>query len=760
AGCLNGLQTNLMTSFARTSMHGLQLSLLSNVANNTVGAQISAFGNVSLSPLNGAQISGVTNISRGIRKGLQLSLLSNISSNTMSGGQIGAYNYADTLSGAQVGLVNVSIKGHKGLQIGLINYSRDTLSHKIGLVSISPKTQTDILLYAGNSNKLNAAIRFRNRSTYSIFGFGTHYLGLDEDFSGSLYYRIGRYIRLNKRLSLSADAGYFHIETFRHNSEEKPDRLYSLQLRANADYRIGDYTSVFGSLGYGNTRYYNHHRHFRQKMIIETGLAFSYLHDKVSNTGRQTKSSTAPTDTSSIYIWDCPSVVKKRTWIAAAETFGINMLVNGFDRYICNEDFAKINIHSIRHNFKTGFVWDNDCFSTNLFAHPYHGGLYFNTARSNGLSFWESAPYSLGGSLMWELTCETDPPAINDLMATTLGGVCIGEITHRVSNLVYNDSECGIRRFLREAAGLIICPVKAFNRIVSGEAWLVRNRHYKYHDYNRIPVTFSISAGNRYLADEGAMFKGEHNPYLDLLLLYGDAFDNDGSKPYDYFTANITFGFSSNQPLINGAHLLGRLWGTNFYEGKEMTATFGIFQHFNYYDSEPVRDGSSKVPFRISEAAAFGPGLIYRFPSIGNLGRMEQRLFLDAILLGGSLTDHYNVIDRDYNLGSGFSMKMQTALEFPKFGIFSISADYYRIFTWKGYDEEKLSTADPLYLNAQGDKGNASLLVINPAMRIFLARSLSLDLYTAYYVRASQYKKHENVKSETYEVRVGLSYKI
>ena len=70
--------------------------------------------------------------------------------------------------------------------------------------------------------------------------------------------------------------------------------------------------------------------------------------------------------------------------------------MNCFDRFVLCEDFAKVNLSSIKENFKTGFVWDNDQFSTNLFAHPYHGGLYFNAARSNGLSFWESAPYALG----------------------------------------------------------------------------------------------------------------------------------------------------------------------------------------------------------------------------------------------------------------------------------------------------------------------------------------------------------------------------
>ena len=71
-------------------------------------------------------------------------------------------------------------------------------------------------------------------------------------------------------------------------------------------------------------------------------------------------------------------------------------------------------------------------------------------------------------------------------------------------------------------------------------------------------------------------------------------------------------------------------------------------------------------------------------------------------------------------MGSGFSLKAQTLMEFPKVGNFSLAADFYKIYTWKGYTQEKLEHSDPLYLNAQGDKGSASLLVVSPRFNIYL----------------------------------------
>ena len=490
-------------------------------------------------------------------------------------------------------------------------------------------------------------------------------------------------------------------------------------------------------------------------------MAAHYLSEVVrtSSTDNYYNPFAQPTATS-IYAYDNPANQVKRPWVAAAEAFGINVFVQCFDRFILDADFAKINLHSIHHNLKTGFVWDNDQFSTNLFAHPYHGGLYFNAARSNGLNFWESVPYAFGGSLMWETTCEIEPPAINDLIATTMGGVCIGEVTHRISSLVYDDRKSGWPRFWREALATAICPIRGLNRIINGDAWRVRHDYYKYHDYERIPVSLALSVGDRYLADNNALFRGEHTPFINVSLGYGDVFNEEESNPYDYFTADVTFGIASNQPLITKVNLLGRLWGTTVTSNDEQKTQFGIFQHFNYFDSQPVKDGTSLVPYRISEAAAIGPGLIYQFPAMGSLSRLEQRIFVDAILLGGSLSDHYNTIDRDYNLGSGFSVKAKTLLEFGRFGSFIINADYYRIYTWKGYENKDLAKIDPLYLNAQGDKGNAALLVVNPRLILALNNKIYLDLSGSYYWRNTYYKYYNNVEAKTFDVLAGLLFRL
>ena len=751
-------------------MRGVQLAGVSNVAKSANGIQLAGLTNTTATPMRGVQMAGVTNVAMGVKRGMQVAGAANICSSNMQGLQFAMYNYADTLNGSQFGIINICNSHPKGVQVGLINYSRDTIAHKIGLVNINPKTRTDMMFYGGTSTKLNFAMRFRNRSTYNILGVGTHFMGIDEKFSGALFYRIGQYFQLNPRLSLSGDVGYYHVETFVENSDTKPERLFSLQARLNADYQLTRTLSAFASVGIGDTRYYHHATHYRTRPIFEMGVAVKYLRSEERGEKSEERGEKSENSVNAANCYSYGNLVphssllaphsKKYPWLAALETFGINAFVWSFDSYIMDEEFAKISIHTVKHNIKNGFVWDNDQFSTNLFAHPYHGGLYFNAARSNGLNFWESAPYSFGGSLMWEMVCEIEPPAINDLMATTMGGICIGEVTYRLSDLVLDDSKRGFPRFMREFLGTLICPIKGLNRIIRGDAWKVRHENGKYHDYNHIPVNFGLTVGDRYLADNNSLFRGEHAPFVNLALQYGDPFKEDTRKPYDYFTADLTFNFSGNQPLISGVHLLGRLWGTPIKSGDNMKTEIGIFQHFNYFDSQPVKDGTNLVPFRISEAASIGPGVIYHFPRVGNLSRLEQRIFLSGILLGGSLSDYYNVIDRDYNLGSGFSAKTNTILTFGHFGTFVLDAHYYRIYTWKGYEDKDLSTIDPLYLNAQGDKGNATLLVMSPRLVVNLGEKTALNFSGTYYYRHTYYKYHDNVDAKTFEVGMGLTWKL
>ena len=751
-----------------------QLGVISSIAaDGGHGVQLAGVSNTSTHTFNGLQLGGVSNITKGMDKGVQLSGILNVSSSMMRGLQFGAVNYADSLNGAQIGVFNIARKRPKGRQVGLVNLSYDSIGHKIGLVNINPMTTIDLMVYAGTSTKTNIALRYRNKSTYNIIGVGTHFMGLDSKFSGAIFYRLGQYVQLTPKLSLSGDIGYYHVETFSRNNSDKPERLYSLQARINADYQFSRKFGVYASVGWGLTRYYSRNETYRNRPLAELGLTYRMPrnhHDTWKRAWEDKRAKLVFADSTMALP------VKKRYWQAAAEVTAINVGVQLFDRWALKSDFAQTTLNSIRHNFTDGMVWDNDYFITNMFAHPYHGNLYFNAARTNGLTFWESAPYALGGSLMWEFLGETEPPAINDVIATSCGGMAIGEITHRLSLTILDDRDHGMRRFWREAAAAIINPIQGIHRIVSGDAWRISYRNYRYHDFNEIPIDGSIAVGWRYLADDGALFRGVHAPYVNMTLTYGTSVDGDKhTNPYDFFDAQVNMAFGGGQPFINTLSIVGRLWSTPILDKKDMAGEFGIYQHFNYYDSEPIEDGSSLTPYRISEAAGFGPGFVLSLPSTGAISKLEQRIFLSGILLGGTKSDYFNVIERNYNMGMGFSIKSKTQIDFGRFGRFTLDAKYFRLYTWKGYENKDLQPfvtgeKDLHYLNVMGDNSDAGLLIVNPVFDIHLARQWSLTLSGAYYWRRTHYnyyydknlilRQNSKVLANTYEVKIGITCRL
>ena len=756
------------------TVKSVQVGVISSVAaDGGHGVQLSGVSNTSAHLFNGLQLSSISNITAGMDKGVQLSGILNVSSAMQRGLQLGTINYADSLNGAQIGVFNIARKRPKGWQVGLINVSYDSIGHKVGLANINPMTDIDIMLYGGSSTKANLAVRYRNKSTYSIWGVGTHFMGLDSKFSGAVFYRLGLYKQLSPKWSVSGDLGYYHVETFSRENSVKPERLYSLQARLNADYRISEKYGAFASVGWGLTRYYDRNETYRNRPLVELGLTYRQprnQHDSWKLAWDSKRKSYVASD--STMALPTP----KRYWQAAAEVTAINVGVQLFDRYALNSDFAQTTLRTLKRNFTDGMVWDNDFFITNMFAHPYHGNLYFNAARTNGLTFWESAPYALGGSAMWEFLGETEPPAINDIIATSMGGMAIGEMTHRLSHTILNDHDRGFRRFVREVTATIINPIQGLHRIISGDAWRVKNSNYHYHDFNEIPVDMSFSVGWRYLADDGALFRGLHAPYVNFTLTYGTSVDGDKhTTPYDFFDLEGNAAFGGGQPSVNMLNIVGRLWSTPILDKKDMAGEFGIYQHFNYYDAKPIEDGSELTPYRISEAAGFGPGFIFSLPKMGYLTKMEQRVFASGILLGGTKSDYFNVIERDYNMGSGFSIKSKTQLDFGNYGRFILNAKYFRLYTWKGYEDKNLQgyvdgTRDLHYLNVQGDRGNAGLLVINPVIEMHLRGALSITLSGTYYSRRTFYKyyydknlnlhERSTVHANTFEAKVGMTCRL
>lgn len=461
------------------------------------------------------------------------------------------------------------------------------------------------------------------------------------------------------------------------------------------------------------------------------------------------------------YISDTALFTPRRPWLAASEVVGLNLAIWGVDRYIAKADFAYINFKTIKNNFKTGPVWDTDMFSTNLVAHPYHGSLYFNAARSNGMSFWQSIPFTAGGSLMWEYFMENEPPSINDLFATTFGGVELGEITYRLSDLFIDNRTQGVERVGREILSGLISPIRGINRIISGEAW--KHSTSKGRTFTSVPIIFVVNVGPRYLAEQENSRNGTASMNVSIRLNYGNPFDDEFYSPYEWFQLRAGFDFFSRQPLISQVNAIGALWGKRIWTKGPRSLTAGVFQHFDYYDSQmKSSNGDNVAPYRISEAAAVGGGLLYYKKSTpDDKVDISAEFYVNGVALGASASDYLKLKNRDYNMGSGYSVKSFVGLTYNKQWSFLLNLENYHIFTWKGYAPDvDWTTVDPETLNVQGDAGNARLTVFTTRLVYSSEKRWNIALSNRYFARRTYYKYHDRVDRANYDIMLSLGWRI
>lgn len=450
---------------------------------------------------------------------------------------------------------------------------------------------------------------------------------------------------------------------------------------------------------------------------------------------------------------------RKKPWQAAATVVGLNIGVWAFDRYILKGDFAYISLNSIKENFKHGFIWDNDQLGTNFFFHPYHGNLYFNAARSNGMNYWQSGLYAIGGSAMWEMFMECEYPSTNDIIATPIGGMAIGEVMYRASDIILKDNTVGWERFGREAAAFVVSPMRGLTRIINGDAWRKRVTTGRQFGIPRVSIEFST--GIRMLEFRNDIFDTGTGLATEVNIEYGNRFEVEDSQPYDYFQFRTTLNGHSSQPVLGRLNILGRLIGREILDDKTRHMSVGLYQHFDFYDSDTISDVSAKIPYKFSTPASVGCGVLYCQDIVKNW-KFDAYLHANGLLLAGVLSDYYQVNDRNYNVASGFGTKAGLNFVFKddKFSI-GVLHEFYRTFTWNGYPRNMdWENYDPRTLDAQGDHSQASFHVFEARADFRLWRKLYLTGAFAAYVRNTNYRDYESVHSTTSETRLMLSYKL
>ena len=317
-----------------------------------------------------------------------------------------------------------------------------------------------------------------------------------------------------------------------------------------------------------------------------------------------------------------------------------------FNRHVADDSTAVITFDAWKRNVVQGMEWDRDAFKTNMWAHPYHGGTYFNAARSNGYNFWQSAAWSWGGSFLWETFGENNRPAINDWASTAIGGIALGESLHRFSLMIWDNEATGFGRSLREFGGFLVNPLGGVNRLFRGEWTKVGP-----NPDGRVPSRSAgaLRLGYRWVG-EGGRAEPSSGGFFSFDYLYGDPY-TDFAKPFDAFEFTAQLYGNNEVQRIGLAHLSASLYGTELKQAEKADHVFHLAQHFDYVNIRSLETGGSSL------SATFLSR--WRLSWSWNL---TARLEPSALLIWGVNSEYADFTRRSYDFGSGAGLRAHVGL--------------------------------------------------------------------------------------------------
>lgn len=418
--------------------------------------------------------------------------------------------------------------------------------------------------------------------------------------------------------------------------------------------------------------------------------------------------------------------------VAAAEILAVQLIPWSYNRFVRKADFAKISFESIKRNIETGFEWDPNSFSTNMFGHPYHGNLYYNAARNNGYDYWRSQAFAWGGSLLWEVAGETWRPAINDWVMTSMGGIAIGEATYRASAIIRDNQTRGAERIWREIAGAVVNPVGAFNRLIHGDVGRVGPNPPE-HSPGLLGAWANVGA--RFVGKGNARAEGQdiQGGYIEVRVFNGNPYAGDYERPFDSFSLGLQLNFNDVQ-TIGRLQIAGTLAGNRLNDEAEATIHIGtVMQSFDYVNNVAFQFGGQSLGTEILS-------LYWLTPST----TLRTRFQAAGLLLGAVNSEYTNVVvgtdERDYDFGPGALGRARAVLNIDGRDIVDLAYDIYYIHTLTETDSDHL------------------VHDLSARLQAPLWRSFGIGLEGRYFGRNSHYDEFPNVHRWVPQARVYLSY--
>lgn len=413
----------------------------------------------------------------------------------------------------------------------------------------------------------------------------------------------------------------------------------------------------------------------------------------------------------------------KKFWRATSEWMLAQLIPWSANRFVRKADFARISLSSFKTNVQlSSWEWDDNQFFTNQFSHPFHGSLYFNSFRSNGYNFYESAPAALLGTYVWETVMENHYPAPNDLINTGLGGITLGEMSHRLSSLIIGHRKNKARAFINDPAALIINPMGALTRMTSGQ-WgkPAADMHPN--------AILSVDAGYRTGEDRNFNAGKQQDFYARTHLQYGDPFETS-RQPSSNFSMISEFA-SDDSSILNTLQVEGSLF-TKKFASKNGLQAWNITMNYDFIKNHFFKYGGQG--FRVNYMAKL---------DVTRHLRLQFKTGIGVLVLG-ALPNTYMLYGegRDYDYCSGITLHLSAAMNIDNRVYIDVHSNAGQSITINGYESTHV------FQNSR-----ASLSV-----RLF--KNFFVSATAANYFFNGYYKKLPNVFEHYSQYYVGAGYRL
>ena len=339
----------------------------------------------------------------------------------------------------------------------------------------------------------------------------------------------------------------------------------------------------------------------------------------------------------------CPDCVPPiRVWAALGDLMLVQVIPFSIDHFVRKYEWADVGLQTWKNNLSYPWQWDDNAFLNNQFSHPYQGSLYFNSARTNGFNFWQSAGWPFLGSFMWETFFEAWAPAPNDFINTGVGGVILGETFYRLSNLVLDNTATGRERVFREVGAALINPVGGLNRLIRGETGKVSATPPSWRPSFLLGV---VDLGYRRTTQSlgsGFIESGSNQWNATFSLAYGNPVKDLSGPPFSYFAIRADLAGPGETGLVNQLSARGSLAAWPLGSGRHNQLSLSM--EYDYFNNPAFVYGGQSVQF----------GLVSLIGHPGGDWWGQTSILLNGVILGATQSDLYRSVEgRDYDYGPG-----------------------------------------------------------------------------------------------------------